>query len=733
MDVRNHRSERTRSSNIRAGKVEVGLAEPSDTRPLVGVSPRSCKTIRRARGCVGTGDDVVDQGRDGPRQGAELTGRGLALGTAIIAVFMAANMFLGLKTGMTFSSSIPATLISMGCLRLVGGGILENNIVQTQASAAGTLCNVILVLPGLVLIGQWQGFPFWQTSAVCGLGGLLGVAFSIPLRRALVVRGNLPYPEGTAAAEVLHAGEAHDGGAGLRDLGFAAAASGLIAVATGGLKLLGDGVSGALTAGGAVFRFGTGFSLALVGVGYLIGIGACLALLTGVVLAWGVAVPLLTAFHGPGAAPSADAVWADQVRLIGAGIMGAGGLWTVARLAAPILGSLRDAVRDARGGSGSRPTRERDLPITGVAVAVGVLALLLAVLFGGFVAGQGLGRLAPALVVGATLFAVVVGFLMASACGYLAGLLGSSSSPISGIGILTTMAAALPLALLLGHAGGERFAAALALLAAAVIVTASSIANDNLQDLKTGQIVGATPWRQQVALVVGVAIGAPLIAPLLGLLYNAYGFVGALPRPGMDAGAALPAPQAALVTQIARGILGGTLPWTPVLVGVVLGAVLVGVEERLRRRNLTYPALSVGIGMYLPLSVEVTIAIGGLLAWASGRALARQTRDEGQVAAVRGRGVRLASGFLVGESLTGVALAEVDAAAGHGGTLTLVGPGFAPVASGLGALVFAGALATFFRLVSRPVRSAAPGPAAQRGTVPLQDDNGTAGRDAAER
>jgi putative OPT family oligopeptide transporter len=227
---------------------------------------------------------------------AELTLRGIVLGAAITVIFMAANLYMGLKTGMTFSSSIPAAMISMGAFRLMGGaGILENNIVQTQASAAGTLCNVILVLPGLVLIGHWSGFPFWQTTAVCALGGLLGVAFSIPLRRALVSGSDLPYPEGVAAAEVLKTGQDEAGSQGLRDLLAAAGIAGAIGFATTGLKVLGEGMTGAISLGGAAFRTGTGFSLALVGVGYLVGIGACLALLTGVVIAWGIAVPILTA------------------------------------------------------------------------------------------------------------------------------------------------------------------------------------------------------------------------------------------------------------------------------------------------------------------------------------------------------------------------------------------------------------------------------------------------------
>lgn len=653
-----------------------------------------------------------------PSRHVEITVRGLLLGAAITVVFMAANVYMGLKTGMTFSSSIPAAMIAMGGLRLFGGsGILENNIVQTQASAAGTLCNVILILPGLVLIGHWHGFPFWQTTAVCGLGGLLGVAFSIPLRRALVSGEGLPYPEGVAAAEVLRTGQGEAGAQGLPDLLTAAAAAGIIGLATTGFRVLGEGVHGALAVGGAAFRLGTGFSLALVGVGYLVGIGACLALLTGVVIAWGIAVPLLT-FLGQGAgataSEAAQAVWSDQVRLIGAGIIAVGGLWTVGSLAKPILSSIRAALASARGsGLGlpgeDQPRAERDLPITWVFGAALALAVPLAGLFWIFAGGAELGPLRTVLVATLSVFAVVFGFLMAATCGYLAGLLGSSSSPISGIGILTTMAAAVLLPLLIGTSAGpegDRFVIAAALLVASVIVTTASIANDNLQDLKTGRIVGATPWCQQVALIAGVLVGAAVIGPLLSLLYEAYGFVGALPREGMEAGNAMPAPQAALTSQIAGGIVHRTLPWTMVLIGAGLGVVLVALETRLRRRGLTFPALTVGIGMYLPLAVEMTIAIGGVLAWIAERRLRRHARPRGEEAEVkavdgaRRRGVLLASGFLVGESFVGVVLAAGDTLAGRSAALALVGSGFAPYATWLGLAVFLVGLAVFFRVIA---------------------------------
>ncbi|UMY17812.1 oligopeptide transporter, OPT family [Methylobacterium organophilum] len=646
---------------------------------------------------------------------AELTLRGLALGTVITVLFMTANLYMGLKTGITFSTSIPAALLSMGLLRVFGdANIFENNIVQTQASAAGTLCNVILVLPGLVLIGHWHGFPFWQTTAVCLIGGLIGLAYSIPLRRALVLEAGLPFPEGVAAVEVLKAGEAGDSG-GLRLLLGAAGTGGVIGLATTGLRVLADGAHATLSLGPALLRLATGFSPALVGIGYLVGLGACLALLAGVAIAWGIAVPVLTALgHGDGTGdPDAVArtVWSDKVRLMGAGIIAVGAVWTVVSLGSQILGSIRSALRAAKDGGSMRslPRQERDLPITWVAGSAVLLALPLAWLFSDFSAEAQLGSLHLVLVAAASLFAVLFGFLMAAACGYLAGLLGSSSSPISGIGILTTLLCAVLLPLLIGRAAGpegERFVIALSLLIAAVIVTTASIANDNLQDLKTGQLVDATPWRQQVALAIGVTVGALVIAPLLELLFNAYGFGDVLPREGMEAGNSLPAPQAALMTQIAGGIVRGELPWGMVLIGAGLGIVLVALEARLRKGGRSFPALTVGIGMYLPLEVVVTIAIGGVLGWLTQHRLQRMKAGPDQAeersALARRRGVLLSSGFLVGESVVGVVLAGADTVTGRSSSLALVGPDFGPYAAWLGSAVFLVTIAVFYGVVVSP-------------------------------
>jgi len=644
----------------------------------------------------------------------------MIIGGAITAVFMAANVYLGLKTGMTFSSSIPAAIISLSILRAMGSsGILENNIIQTQASAGGTLCNVILVLPGLLMIGFWQSFPLWQTMAVCLVGGILGVAYSVPLRRVMVVGSDLPFPEGVAAGEVLRAGhrdEASGDGegneSGLRELGISAAAAAALNLLTNGFKLLPDKLAGSLTYGHAVFQMGGSLSLALIGAGYLVRVGACLALILGLFIAWGVAVPVLMTMGPPPGdlVTAADAVWSEKVRLIGAGIIASGGLWTVITLVKPMVDSVRLAWKASRErNEGCVPRHEQDFPMAWVAGAIALLTLLTAALLAWFVSGAQFGPGLFWLVPAVTLLTVLLGLLMASACGYMAALLGSSCSPISGIGILSTIliAAGFGFVFPMGRGEDGRFAVALTLFIASIVVTVSSIANDNLQDLKTGSMVGAAPWRQQAALAIGVVVGAVTIAPVLQLIYSNYGFTGSLPHPGMPAQNAMPAPQAALMTQIANGIIHHELPWSMIYIGAALGVVLVVLETLLRRKGHSFPALTVGIGIYLPYEVSLTIAIGGVIGWFAERAVAKTTADSNAsakadvAATVRRRGVLIASGFLVGESVTGVLLAASDALGGQSGSLAFPGYAQSYLSTAIAGVVFACALAAFYRSAAR--------------------------------
>lgn len=654
----------------------------------------------------------------------EFTLRGVLLGALITLAFTAANVYLGLKVGLTFASAIPAAVISMALLyRFKDSNILENNLVQTQASAAGTLSSVIFVLPALLMLGLWSGFPFWQTALVCAAGGTLGVLYTVPLRRVMVVQSTLPYPEGVAAAEVLRVGEAQrhktDGartGDGLRSLGWGAGIAALFGFLSGGLRLLADAFNVWINAGSVAFRIAAGFSPALLAAGYLMGAAAGVAVLLGLVLCWGLVVPWLTAqatlAEGQALSALATQMWATKARFLGAGVIGISALWTVASLIRPIIKAI--ASQPVRSGPAAQADdeRERDMPRSWM-LAIGLAAL--AVLWG--VAGDFIGEHMPELASGArwglallcVLFAALFGFLVAAACGYMAGLVGSSASPISGIGIIATILMGVSL-LLLGQlfpafaaSVAGKMGVALVLFMVAVILAMAAISNDNLQDLKTGLLVGATPWRQQVVLIIGCLVGALVIPPVLDLLYNAYGFAGALPRAGMDPNQALAAPQATLMQQIANGIFNGSLDWTMLGLGVAVGVAVIAADLLLRRSGAgALPPLAVGLGIYLPPTIGLTLAVGAALGWLLQRGIRSTKARLGPdwAAAAEERGLLLASGLIVGESLMGLLLAALIGFSGQDAPLALVGDGFAP-AMWLGLLYFGGLCVFFYRSVLR--------------------------------
>jgi len=643
---------------------------------------------------------------------SELTLRGLLLGCAITLVFTAANVYLGLKVGLTFASTIPAAVISMAVLRaLRNATIYENNIVQTVASAAGTLSAIIFVLPGLVMIGWWSGFPFGVSFGICAIGGILGVMYSVPLRRALVTTSSLPYPEGVAAAEVLKVGTAAGAAASEADrAALAALAAGTVAsaafAAVVATRIFAAQIAAFFRVGAGATGLGFSLSLALVGAGQLIGLTVGMAILTGLVIAWGVATPLLTAAH-PAAGAAADvatAVWSHQVRFIGAGAIGVAALWSLGRLARPVatgIGSAMLAAKRRRLGEGaSLPRTEQDLPIALVGLVSLACLVPLAVLLWTFLAGGPLATLAVPMTAAAIVYVVIAGFFVAAACGYMAGLIGSSNSPVSGLAILSVIGASLIVLAIARSAGAPMHLqlVAYALVVTAVLLCVATISNDNLQDLKTGQLVDATPWRQQVALIVGVVMGALVIPPILGLLNRAYGFAGA-PHLGKIA-QALPAPQATLISALAKGVIGGQIDWHLIGIGAIVGALVVAADEALRTRRLALPPLAVGLGIYLPASTTAPVVIGALLGWAYNRWAAGRTQPD----RARQLGVLVASGLIVGESVFGVLLAGVIVLRGNPSPLGLVGDAFAPAANYIGTAAFILAIAALFGLARRLAR-----------------------------
>jgi putative OPT family oligopeptide transporter len=623
----------------------------------------------------------------------ELTVRSIVLGAILTLVFTAANVYLGLKVGLTFATSIPAAVISMAVLRwFSASSILENNIVQTVASAAGTLAAIIFVLPGLVMIGWWQGFPFVTTAAITMLGGILGVLFSVPLRRALVVDSPLPFPEGRAAAEVLQVGSqsrkgAEESNQGLSVLVWTGLASAGFAILTQ-TRLVAAEAAAWFRAGAGATGVSGGLSFALMGVGHLVGISVGLAMFLGVVIGWWILLPILTAQTPlPGGVETwARAIFTQNVRFFGAGVIGVAAVWTLLKIAGPVLGGIRSAIAAsaARRGGQALALEERDLPVAivgfgSLALLVPIAWLLWSVIDGGALAGS-----AALLIGGALLFVIVIGLMIAAVCGYMAGLIGASNSPVSGIGILSVVAASLMLVGLFGRdtaPGTSEALVAYALIVTGIVFGVATISNDNLQDLKTGQLVGATPWRQQVALIFGVIFGSLVVPPVLQLLYEGIGFAG-MPGAGPNA---LPAPQAALISALAKGVLGGDLNWTMIGYGAMTGAGLVLLDETLgRAKVLRLPPLAVGIGIYLPMAAVLPVVAGAVIGHFYERWADKTARPE----FARRMGVLTATGLIVGESLWGVVFAGIVAGSDSDTALVLAGEGFETFALVGGTILF---------------------------------------------
>jgi putative OPT family oligopeptide transporter len=643
---------------------------------------------------------------------AELTLRGILLGGLITILFTAANVYLGLKVGLTFATSIPAAVISMAVLRFFpNASILENNIVQTIASAAGTLAAIIFVLPGLIIVGWWHGFPFWTTAAITATGGILGVMFSVPLRRALVVNGDLPYPEGRAAAEVLAVGsESRQGmaesSAGLRVLVLGSVVSAAFAILTQ-TKLVAAEIMRWFKVGAGATGIGGGLSFALLGVGHLVGISVGIAQLVGLITAYAILLPILTWGLPGDAAAVGGAVFHDDVRFFGAGVIGVAAVWTLLKIAAPVIGGIRSAMAAsrARGQGQVLELTERDLPI-GI-VAGGSLAILVPIawLLWTTIAAGPLAGSALLLIGGALVFIVVIGLMIAAVTGYMAGLIGASNSPVSGIGILSVLASSLMLVGLFGRDQPQETIQALvayALIVTGIVFGVATIANDNLQDLKTGQLVGATPWKQQVALVIGVVFGSIIVPPVLQVLYETTGFAG---MPGAGPGA-LPAPQANLISSLATGVLGGGLNAKMLFWGAVAGVFFVIMDELLgAAKRLRLPPLAVGIGVYLGMATILPVSIGAILGWFYDRWADRRGAN---AEFSRRMGVLVATGMIVGESLWGVAFAGIVYGTNKEAPLALpfIGDGFAPVALIGGFLLFGALTAWLYRYTVKQVTSA---------------------------
>ena len=627
----------------------------------------------------------------------QLTVRAVVLAIVLAMVLAAANTYLGLFAGMTIASAIPAAVVSMAVLRVLGGStILENNIVQTGASAGSSIASgVIFTIPALVILGHWADFRYLWVLAIAGLGGILGVFFSVPLRRALIVDQGLAFPEGKAAAEVLKTGE--NPAQGVRILGVAALGGAFAKVAAAsGLRLFPDVASVSGWIGKWLGYYGTNLSPALLGVGYIVGLNVGILVLIGGMLSWNVAIPLYAAFFLDGnpelaatvaagtAGDAAYAIWSAQIRYLGVGAMLVGGVWALISIRESLLSGIRSGLAAARAGAGQMVAHtEQDLPMNGILIGTLLFTLPLFALYQTIV-----GSIAVSLPM--TIIMIVAGFLFVSVSAYMAGLVGSSNNPVSGITICTILFASLVLMLLMGR--NAALGPVAAIMIGAVVCCAACIGGDNLQDLKCGYIVGATPWKQQVMLAIGAASSALVMAPVLNLLLKAYGI--GVPTP--EHPDPLIAPQATLMASVAKGMFGGHLPWGMISIGAVIGVAVIAWDLWLKRRGAEFraPVLAVAVGIYLPLELAVPIFAGGLLAWLVEKKLGVHGETPDAERAKR-NGMLFAAGLITGEALMGIFIAVPIVMSGRADVLAL--PAGLQFGGWLGLLVVSGLAAMLYR------------------------------------
>jgi putative OPT family oligopeptide transporter len=603
----------------------------------------------------------------------QLTARAIILSIVLAMILAAANTYLGLFAGLTIATAIPAAVVSMAVLRLLGGGhILENNIVQTGASAGSSIAaGVIFTVPALVILGHWTDFKYWWVLTIAGLGGVLGVLFSVPLRRSLIVEQQLAFPEGKAAAEVLKAGE--NPASGIRVLAAASGIGGLgKLIAASGLRLVPDSAAFGSFVGKGIAYMGTNLSPALLGVGYIVGLNIGIVVVAGGILSWNIAIPIYSAYFldgnadlaarlvGAGAEDAAGAIWSAQIRYLGVGAMLVGGIWTLISLRKSLMSGIRSGLDAARAGASKVVAEtERDLPMKAVLVGLIAFTLPLAGLYYAIVQNAGVSVIM-------TVIMIVAGFLFSSVSAYMAGLVGSSNNPVSGITIGTILFASLVLAVLMGS--NAPLGPVAAIVIGAVVCCAAAVAGDNLQDLKCGYMIGATPWRQQVMLAIGAISCAVVMAPVLNLLAKAYGI--GVPTP--EHPQPLLAPQATLMASVAKGLFGGELPWDMIWIGVAIGAAIIICDEILKKRgaNFRTPVLAAAVGIYLPLDLTVPIFLGGLLTHLVERA-AGVHNDPEAAERIHRKGVLFSAGLITGEALMGILIAIPIVAAGKSDVMSL--------------------------------------------------------------
>ncbi|WP_111978449.1 OPT family oligopeptide transporter [Algibacillus agarilyticus] len=625
----------------------------------------------------------------GPEQTlAEITIKSITLAIILAMLLAAANAYIGLLVGLTISASIPAAALSMGILRLFkNSNVLENNLVQTSASAGESLvAGIIFTIPALVMMQAWQGYDYWPLVQIAIVGGILGVVFTIPLRRALIIDAKLTFPEGVATSEVLKTGTALEQSLsdnqtrlqsnGLRHLLQASGIGALFKLAESGFGMLSGWIANIQTvASQFILSTNLAISPALIGVGYIVGFNVAILVFVGGIIGTLVGVPLnwwlnadnllqlnslestltLADLNHSQLEAIANTAW-DQNRRIGVGAMIVGGIWSLICLIKPLAAGIKasiNAYKASLNKSNHQPLRtEYDTPINYVLI---VSLLSLVPLF--FIFESVLHQHPQALWLSGlmTVFMFILGFLFSSVAGYMAGLVGSSNNPISGVTIATVIISALILLQLIGNDGiAGQLGPIVVIYLAALICSSAAIAGDNMQDLKCGHILGATPWRQQLFQIIGVVSAALVIPIILQILDTGYG----IGRPAQTGSTQfLSAPQASLMKELATGIFGAGINWLFIYIGMGLAAFLIIIDQLLRIKDSSFriPILAVAVGIYLPVGLSIPIFIGGVIAALIHYKSKSAASDKQQ--AIKNTGLLLASGLITGEALMGVVIA----------------------------------------------------------------------------
>ena len=586
----------------------------------------------------------------GVQRRQEITVKAIFLSIILSIILSAAMAYLGLYAGMTVSASIPAAIVSMGILRLFrNSNILENNIVQTAASAGESLAaGVIFTIPASVIIGYWDSIDPWEVTKIAMMGGILGILFTVPLRRALILKAKLKFPEGVATAKVLETGHESDpdkSANSLKIIGISALIGGIVKLGTKfGFNIWSESIGGATKIGNAIFGMGSSLSPSLVSVGYIVGRNIGILAFSGGLISWAIGIPIYS-YLEPEYIDSllkkekgdvwsvANKVWSEKIRYLGVGAMVVGGIWSIIQLFKPLIESMKLSLKTLNRDSDSVPLEERDLPINYVFIGILILLVPICLTYFNVISSWG-----AAVILSLTM--CIFGFLFSAVAAYMAGVVGSSNNPISGVTIATILFTSLLILTLFGKESG----AAAAILVGAVVCCAAAIGGDNLQDLKTGNIVGATPWKQQIMQVIGVVSAALSLGFILMVLDGAYGIADP------DRGTSLNAPQAELMANVAKGVFEGGLEWALIFIGAIIGLLIILVDLNQARigSDFRVPILAVAIGIYLPIELTFPIFIGGMINHYANKTSSQKGRNNGLL---------MAAGLITGEALMAIFIA----------------------------------------------------------------------------